>query len=141
MPLATTTSLIQHTLYEDLGLTRRARAHRQVGEALEELCGDNPGVRVAELARHWISATEPIDLAKAIGDPRQVGDAALHALAPADALRYYTQALDLYPQARTILIPSWDSIVRSASAPPSARRGTLRFGRRFLALLVERRIL
>ena len=66
---------------------------------MEELCGDNPGVRVAELARHWISATEPIDLAKAIGYSRQAGDAALHALAPADALRYYTQALDLYPQA------------------------------------------
>ena len=30
---------------------------------------------------------------------RQAGDAALAALAPADALRYYAQALDLYPQA------------------------------------------
>ena len=92
-------ALIQHTLYEDLTLTRRARAHRRVGEALEDLCGDQPGSRVGELARHWISATEPIDLAKAIGYSRQAGDAALSALAPADALLYYTQALDLYPQA------------------------------------------
>ena len=30
---------------------------------------------------------------------RQAGDAALAALAPADALGYYAQALDLYPQA------------------------------------------
>ena len=29
-------ALIQHTLYEDLGPTRRARAHRQVAEALED---------------------------------------------------------------------------------------------------------
>ena len=29
-------ALIQHTLYEDLGPNRRARAHRQVAEALEE---------------------------------------------------------------------------------------------------------
>ena len=46
-------ALIQHTLYEDLGPTRQARAHRRVAEALEELCGDRPGSRVGELARHW----------------------------------------------------------------------------------------
>jgi hypothetical protein len=92
-------ALIQHTLYEDMTLTRRARTHRQVGEALEDLCGDHPGSRVGELARHWFAATQPIDLAKAIRYSRQAGDAALSALAPADALRYYAQALDLYPQA------------------------------------------
>ena len=92
-------ALIQHTLYEDLGLTRRARAHRKVGEALEALCGDRTGSRVGELARHWFSATQPVDLAKAISYSRQAGDAALNALAPADALRYYAQAFDLYPQA------------------------------------------
>ena len=51
-------ALIQHTLYEDLGPTRRARAHRRVAEALEELCGDHPGARVGELARHWSNATD-----------------------------------------------------------------------------------
>ena len=49
-------ALIQHTLYEELGPTRQARAHRQVAEALEELCGDRPGSRVGELARHWFNA-------------------------------------------------------------------------------------
>ena len=92
-------ALIQHTLYEDLGPNRRARAHRAVAEALEDLCGDRPGARVGELARHWFSATQPNDLTKAIEYSRQAGDAALSALAPADALRYYAQALDLYPQA------------------------------------------
>jgi len=92
-------ALIQHTLYEDLGPTRRARAHRQVGEALEQLCGDRPGTRVGELARHWTSATQPAEATKAIEYSRQAGDAALAALAPADALGYYAQALDLYPQA------------------------------------------
>ncbi len=88
-------ALIQHTLYEDLGPNRRARAHRVVAEALEDLCGDRPGSRVGELARHWFSATQPIDFAKAINYSRQAADAALAALAPADALRYYAQALDL----------------------------------------------
>ena len=36
-------ALIQHTLYEDLGPDRPARAHRQVAEALEGLCRDRPG--------------------------------------------------------------------------------------------------
>ena len=88
-------ALIQHTLYEDLGPTRRARAHRQVAEALEELCGQRPGARVGELARHWFSATQPVDLMKAIEYSHQAADAALIALAPDDALRYYSQALDI----------------------------------------------
>lgn len=53
---------------------------------------------MGELARHWIAATRPIDLAKAIRYSRQAADAALGALAPADALQYYAQALDLYSQ-------------------------------------------
>jgi class 3 adenylate cyclase/tetratricopeptide (TPR) repeat protein len=92
-------ALIQHTLYEDLGPTRRARAHRLVAEALEELYGDRPGSRVGELARHWYAASQPIALAKAISYSRQAGDAALAALAPGDALGYYAQGLDLYAQA------------------------------------------
>ena len=92
-------ALIQHTLYEDLGPNRRARAHRQVAEALEDLCRYHPGERVSELARHWSSATQPIDLVKAIRYSKQAGDAALAALAPAEALGHFAQALDLYLQA------------------------------------------
>jgi DNA-binding SARP family transcriptional activator len=93
-----THALIQHTLYQDLGPTRRARAHRRVAEALEELCGEHPGPRVGELARHFVAAIQPVDVSKAISYSRQAGDAALTALAPADALRYYTQALELTTQ-------------------------------------------
>ncbi len=88
-------ALIQHTLYEDLGPTRRARAHRRVAEALEELCGENTGPRAGELARHWINATQTVELQKAIQYSRQAADAALAALAPADALRYYAKAIEL----------------------------------------------
>jgi len=91
-------ALIQHTLYQDLGPTRGARAHRQVAEALEDLYGSRPGARVSELARHWVAAVQTIDFSKAITYSRQAGDAALRALAPADALRHYTQALDLYAE-------------------------------------------
>ena len=75
-----THALIQHTLYQDLGPTRRARAHRRVAEALEDLCGDRPGTRVGELARHWVAAIQPIELFKAISYSRLAGDAALAGL-------------------------------------------------------------
>jgi class 3 adenylate cyclase len=94
-------ALIQHTLYEDLGPTRRARAHRHVAEALEDLCGGKPGARVGELARHWTLATTPVDLTKAIEYSRQAGDAALRALAPSDALRYYEHAREMFEQSDT----------------------------------------
>ena len=91
-------ALIQHTIYEDLGPTRRARAHRQVAEALEDLSGGRPGARVAELARHWMLATTQVDLSKAVEYSRQAGDVALSSLAPSDGLRYYQQASELLDQ-------------------------------------------
>ena len=87
--------LIQHLVYEELGPARQARFHRIIGEALEGLCGDKPGHRAGELARHWVNATKVVDLVKAIDYSRQAADVALAALAPDDALGYYTQALDL----------------------------------------------
>ena len=89
-------ALIQHTLYDDLGPSRRARAHRRVAEALEGLGRGRPDTRLGELARHWVKTSQPADLAKALDYSRRAADAALAALAPADALGYYAQALDLY---------------------------------------------
>jgi class 3 adenylate cyclase/tetratricopeptide (TPR) repeat protein len=91
-------ALIRHTIYESLGPTRRARAHRQVAEGLEDICGSHPGPRVGELARHWLNATGGSASGRAIRYARQAGDAALSALAPADALRYFTQANELLEQ-------------------------------------------
>jgi class 3 adenylate cyclase len=88
-------SLVQHTIYEDLGATRRARLHRQVAEALEALVGDTPGARVGELARHYLLATRPAEADKALAYARQAGDAALAALAPDEALRWFAQSLEL----------------------------------------------
>ena len=50
-------ALIEHTLYDDLGPTRRQRLHLRVAAALETLCGDDPGDRVGELAYHWAQAS------------------------------------------------------------------------------------
>jgi class 3 adenylate cyclase len=91
-------ALIRHTIYESLGPTRCARAHRQVAEALEDISSGHPGPRVAELARHWLNASGGAASGRAIRYARQAGDAALSALAPADALRYFTQANELLDQ-------------------------------------------
>jgi hypothetical protein len=91
-------ALIQHTLYADLGRARRAQFHRQVAESLEELLSDQPDARIGELARHWTNATQPVNLFKAIDYSQRAGNAALRALAPADALGYFVKAVDLYAQ-------------------------------------------
>ena len=91
-------ALVNHTLYEDLGATRRTRLHRRVAEALEELCGDDPGPRLTELAHHWAAATTSVDPAKAMDYSRRAGQRALEELAPDEAMRWFGQALELQSQ-------------------------------------------
>ena len=89
--------LIVTTLYEGLGPARRARMHRRAAGALEELCGEQPGARVGELARHWLNA-EPADLERALRYTRLAGEHAVAQLAPDDGVRWYRQGLDLFDQ-------------------------------------------
>ena len=86
-------ALIQHTLYQDLGVTRRQRAHQRVAEAFESVGTEDE--HLIELARHWMAATRPSDATKALYYARRAGDAALAAYAPLDAITWYSQALDL----------------------------------------------
>jgi predicted ATPase len=85
-------ALIQHAVYEELGPTRRARAHRRVAEVLEAISDGHPGDRVGGLAHHWLRANHPDGHAKALDYFHQAADTALAALAPGDALAYYAQA-------------------------------------------------
>jgi class 3 adenylate cyclase/tetratricopeptide (TPR) repeat protein len=88
-------ALIEHALYESLSGSRRARAHRSIAEALEEICGADPAERIGELAYHWALATQPQDALKAMAYAQRAGDRALAQLAPDEALRWYRDALDL----------------------------------------------
>ncbi len=87
-------ALIEHTLYQDLSATRRQRLHQRIAQVLESMVGEHAPA-VAELAHHWLVATQPADAAKAIQYARLAGDAALDALAPLDAVRWFSQALEL----------------------------------------------
>ncbi len=88
-------ALVQHALYQDLSAARRAVAHRQVARALEDLCGNRPGLRIGELARHWCYSPQRDDTTKAINYAYQAGNSALSALAPADAIDYFVTATAL----------------------------------------------
>ncbi len=93
--------LVEHALYDALSAGRAARAHRAVAAALEEICGDNPGERVGELAYHWAHATRPEDGSKAIDYAQRAGDRALAQLAPDEARRWYGDALELLDRVAT----------------------------------------
>ena len=94
-----THALVAHTLYEDLGRTRRARLHRRIAEALERQCGDDPGERLGELAGHWAAAVVSADAGKAIHYARRAAERALEQLAPDEAARWYRKALELQDDA------------------------------------------
>ena len=93
-----THALIRRTLYDDLGATRRARAHRAIAETLEDQRRVPSAAVVRDLAYHWFHATQPVDVSKAIEYSKRAAEAALEALAPDEALRYYGQALQLHAQ-------------------------------------------
>jgi hypothetical protein len=51
--------------------------------------------RLPELAHHWLSATRPTEMTKALYYSERAGDAALVAFAPDDAIAWYGRALEL----------------------------------------------
>ncbi len=88
-------ALIQHSLYDELRPARRQRAHQRVAELLEAMTTTEDPVTLAELAHHWVAATRPADLERALHYVSRAGEAARASVAPDDAARWYRQALDL----------------------------------------------
>ncbi len=96
-----THALINQTLYEAVGTTRRARMHHRVALALEELVGADPGDRLGELALHWRLATAPVDRGKASDYARRAAQQALDRLAPAEAAKLFADALEMLADGAT----------------------------------------
>jgi class 3 adenylate cyclase len=87
-------ALINQTLYHGLGATRRARMHQHVAQALEKLYGADPAEHFGELALHWRLAAVSVDKAKAADYALKAGQQALENLAPAEAVKYFTDAVE-----------------------------------------------
>lgn len=101
--------LIDHALYDTLGATRRGRLHRRVAEALEQLCGGEPGERlVAELSAAVGSAGGSATILAYHWREAGHSDQTVHYLlmaaeragrcAQAEAVTLYNQALSLIPE-------------------------------------------
>jgi class 3 adenylate cyclase len=88
-------ALINHTLYQGLGGTRRARLHHRVALALEALHGTESDEQLTDLAMHWRLATVTVDTSKAAGYSIRAGRRALDRLAPSEAARLFSDALEL----------------------------------------------
>jgi DNA-binding SARP family transcriptional activator len=86
-------AMIRQVIYHGLGPTRQARLHRRIGKALEGLCGQEPGERAGELARHFLLAL-PRDVAKAARYARLAGERALATLAPDEAVGWFGRAIE-----------------------------------------------
>jgi class 3 adenylate cyclase/tetratricopeptide (TPR) repeat protein len=91
-------ALIEHTLYEELGRTRRARLHQRVAAELEELGAQEIDARLGELAHHWAAAVQPSVVGKALYYSRRAGERALESLAPVQARQWFERALELDEQ-------------------------------------------
>jgi len=87
-------SLARATLVAGLSAGRARRTHRKIAVALEAEIGANPGDRVGELATHWMAAAAPIEEEKAIHFAQLAGRHALSALAPDEAIRWFTTAIE-----------------------------------------------
>ena len=86
-------ALIQHTLDQDLGASRRAQAHRGVAEAMEVMTG--AGHRSSgEIARHWF-ASVPSDRIRGVPYAESAGQDALAAFAFEDAVDWFERALEV----------------------------------------------
>ena len=85
-------ALIQHTLLGELTARRRRKLHRAAGEVLERLPDRVRAARAAELAWHYIEATE---FARALPYTLQAGDQATALYAHAEAERHYRLAAEL----------------------------------------------
>jgi tetratricopeptide (TPR) repeat protein len=69
--------------------------HQRVAQALEDLYGEDPGEHLAELALHWRLAAVSLDKAKAADYTLRAGQRALASLAPAEAVKLFTDVVEL----------------------------------------------
>jgi len=86
-------ALVRETLYDALPAARRAQLHREVGEALEHIHGEQLDAHVAELAHHFFEAAAVGGAAKALQLSERAGDRAIDLLAYEEAAGHYERSL------------------------------------------------
>jgi class 3 adenylate cyclase len=87
-------ALVQQTFYTDLGGTRRRTLHLRVADAIEAHAGKDDE-RAADVAQHLVAAGDAADGDRTREACRRAGEHALEMLAPDEAVRWFTQAIEL----------------------------------------------
>jgi DNA-binding SARP family transcriptional activator len=87
-------ALIRETLYEGMSVSRRARIHRRIGEALERTGGKDDGTLIA-LALHFTRAASAENAATAIDYATRAGKRATALLAHEEAAGHHRRALEV----------------------------------------------
>jgi predicted ATPase/class 3 adenylate cyclase len=82
-------ALVREALYEELGVTRRVRLHRRVGDTIERVFGAGSDQHLDQLAHHYLQAQE---LDKAV-------DYSIRAAKRALSLMAYEEGADLFESA------------------------------------------
>jgi class 3 adenylate cyclase len=88
-------ALVRSTLYDEQRVTRRARLHGRVGEAIEQVHQDDLDAHLGELAHHFERASAGGTPAKALEYARRAGDEALRQLAHDEAVARFDDALEM----------------------------------------------
>lgn len=92
-------ALIRHTLYRQLGSSRRLRLHRQVAEALEAASGGSPTpAQAGEIAAEYHRSAALPGAARGVEAALTAADHAQASGGHDEALRFLRMALDLLPQ-------------------------------------------
>lgn len=93
-------AIVRATLYEELGPSRRVRAHQAAAAAYEAM-QEGGAPRLAAIAHHLIEAAQAQDAGRAATFARAAGRVALAQLAFEDAAASFRQALDVLELATT----------------------------------------
>ena len=86
-------ALIQQSLSDEMTTSRRVRLHARIGEALEELYGENIEEHASELAYHFTEAEAANGPEKMVRYSMLAGERALAAYAHEDAVFHFQRAL------------------------------------------------
>ena len=114
-------ALIQQTLAEELTTTRRVRLHARIGEALEELYGEDVGEHAAELAHHFAEAQTLTGPHKLVRYSLLAGERSLVIYAHEEALDQFERGL----AALDIAMPGTEA---ASQAAPNEEAANLLFG-------------
>ena len=91
-----THALVQRTLYDDISVSRRARLHRALAEAIESKLGPRSEQSAGELALHWFEVGSDA-VERAVMYSVFAGDQALTSAAPSNAVEWFRRAFDALP--------------------------------------------